>query len=332
MSAAVPPAPWLQAALQRVLGRQGHAWLLHGPSGLGQFDLALAVARAFLCEQPGAQGVACGCCVSCHAIDVHTHADLCVLMPEVQALALGWPLQESVQADLDAKKRKPSKEIRVEALRAAIEFAQSTSARGRGKVILLYPAERMNAISANALLKTLEEPPGAVRFVLASEAAHVLPATIRSRCQALRMPWPDAAAAHAWLVHQGLDPALAHSALRAAGGRAHEALVLAPLADQWARLPRAVQQADAQAFKDWSAAQVLDLLQKLCHDLMLRCAGAPPRFFDAADLPAPTPSWSALDRWVQALMQARRTVEHPYNPGLQLEALLAQAAALWRSD
>lgn len=166
-------APWIAEQSRQLLAQRGHAWLLQGPSGLGQYSLALALVRAWLCENPGEEG-ACGQCPSCHAIDVHTHADLCVLMPEVAMLELGWPLDEKAQAELDEKKRKPSKEIRIEAMRDAIEFAQRTSARGRGKAVLVFPAERMNNVTANALLKTLEEPPGDVRFVLASEAAHLL--------------------------------------------------------------------------------------------------------------------------------------------------------------
>ena len=57
-------------------------------------------------------------------------------------LALGWPLGEKAQADLDDKKRKPSREIRIDAMRDALDFAQRTSGRGRGKVVLVYPAER----------------------------------------------------------------------------------------------------------------------------------------------------------------------------------------------
>ncbi len=145
-------------------------------------------------------------------------------MPEVAMLELGWPLDEKVQAELDEKKRKPSKEIRIEAMRDAIEFAQRTSARGRGKAVLVFPAERMNNVTANALLKTLEEPAGDVRFVLASEAAHLLLPTIRSRCLGHTMHWPDAAASQAWLQAQGVPDQDAPILLRAAGGRPEDAL------------------------------------------------------------------------------------------------------------
>ena len=85
-------APWIQRQLGPLLAQRGHAWLLQGPSGLGQYPLALALVRAWLCEAPSAEQGACGHCGSCHAIDVRTHADLCVLMPETEMLALGWPL------------------------------------------------------------------------------------------------------------------------------------------------------------------------------------------------------------------------------------------------
>ena len=69
--------PWIVAQCKSLLAQRGHAWLLAGPSGLGQYDLALALARAWLCERPSALG-ACGLCGSCHGIDVRTHADLCL--------------------------------------------------------------------------------------------------------------------------------------------------------------------------------------------------------------------------------------------------------------
>ena len=90
--------------------------------------------------------------------------------------------------------------------------------------MLIYPAERMNAITANALLKTLEEPPGDVRFVLASEAAHQLLPTIRSRCLTHTLHWPDQAQALDWLAACGYAAADAAVLLRAAGGRPAQAL------------------------------------------------------------------------------------------------------------
>ena len=118
---AQPMAPWLAQQRDLLLQQRGHAWLLQGPSGLGQFTLGMALVRAWLCDAPTEHG-ACGQCASCHAIDVHTHSDLCVLMPEVSMLELGWPLPEKAQSEIDDKKRKPSKDIRVDAMRDAVEF------------------------------------------------------------------------------------------------------------------------------------------------------------------------------------------------------------------
>lgn len=319
-------APWIQAQAAQLLAQRGHAWLLQGPSGLGQYGLGLALVRAWLCEHPSPQG-ACGTCVSCHAIEVRTHADLCVLMPETVMLELGWPLDEKAQNDIDEKKRKPSKEIRVEAMREAIEFAQRTSARGRGKAVLVYPAERMNHVTANALLKTLEEPPGEVRFVLASEAAHQLLPTIRSRCLTHTLSWPDDVQAQAWLQGQGVPPDDARGLLRAAGGRPEDALHYAVSGRDpktWRGLPRAMQKGELSLVADWSPAQLIDALHKLCHDLMAQAVGAAPRYFEASDLPR-APSLPQLQAWQRVLVQEGRTAEHPFNTGLMIEALVSRA-------
>ena len=323
---------WLATQRDALLAQRGHAWLLYGPSGLGQFALAMELARAWLCESPGAQG-ACGHCTSCHAIDVHAHADLTVLMPETDMIERGWPLPEKAQADIDDKKRKPSREIRVDAMRETVEFAQRTSARGRGKVVLVYPAEQMNAIAANALLKTLEEPAGDTRFVLATEAAHALLPTIRSRCMAHALHWPPQDEVLQWLAGQGVAPDVAEALLRAAGGRPDDALALArsgasPAA--WAAFPKAMQHGDVRAVEGWSPAQAIAALQKLCHDLQVHQTGAAPRYFDARELPA-APALPALARWSRELMQAARTADHPFAVPLMLEALVAQARNLLHS-
>ena len=326
------PAPWNAAQTRQLLAQRGHAWLLHGPSGLGQAALALELARGWLCEQPTASG-ACGACTSCHAIDVHTHADLAVLMPETVLLAAGWPLGEKAQQEVDDQKRKASREIRVEAMRDAIEFAQRTSARGRGKVILVYPAERMNHVTANALLKTLEEPPGDLRFVLATEAAHQLLPTIRSRCMAHTMHWPAHDDALSWLALQGMDGQDAPDLMRAAGGRPEEALAFAQSGREprlWALLPKALARGEAAALAGWSPAQAVDALQKLCHDLLAAHCGAAPRFFRPADLPA-AGNFRALSNWSHELAVQARTVEHPFNAGLMTEALVSRARSALNS-
>lgn len=331
-AAPAPAAPWIDRQREQLLAQRGHAWLLQGPSGLGQFSLAMGLVRAWLCDAPSPQG-ACGQCASCHAIDVHAHTDLCVLMPETEMLALGWPLPEKAQADIDDKKRKPSQEIRVDAMRDAVEFTQRTSGRGKGKAVLVFPAEKMNAITANALLKTLEEPPGDARFVLATEAAHQLLPTIRSRCLAHTMQWPDAASARNWLVAQAVPEDQVDALLQAAGGRPEDALaqMQAGRSPQvWKKLPKDLANGQPGALASLSAPEVVDALQKLCHDLLMLRVGAAPRFFEAADLPPP-PALAVLARWSKALTQSLRTASHPFNQGLMLEALVAQAASVLQS-
>jgi DNA polymerase-3 subunit delta' len=346
-------SPWLHQQLSTLLSRRGHAWLLQGPSGLGQYNLALELARAWLCENTTPAG-ACYQCASCHSVDVRSHPDLCVLMPETVALELDWPLDEKSQKEIDDKKRKPSKEIRVEAAREMINFTQHTRSGGHTKVVLVYPAERMNHVTANAILKTLEEPPGECRFVLASEAAHILLPTIRSRCQTYTMVWPEEQQALEWLVSQGLGAADAKATLRAAGGRPEDALDLANAglkATQWSSFPLMVSRGQVAALADLSPAQSIDRLQKLCHDMLAMHAGATPRFFEVGDLQAllgnargglsalsasisadkgagntgSSGAMYSLTQWAKDLMESARTAQHTYNPGLMLEALMAQA-------
>ncbi len=333
------PAPWIVRQLAGLLQQRGHAWLLQGPSGLGQYELGLALAQAWLCEQPSAQG-ACGQCGSCHLVHSRAHPDLVVLMPETVMLELGWPLPEAAQKEIDDKKRTPSKDIRVEAMRETIAFAQRTSARGRGLAVLIYPAERMNHVTANALLKTLEEPPGDARFVLACEATHQLLPTIRSRCQGHAMTWPDTGEALDWLLAEATargdkSPAREQAQvwLQAAGGRPADALAWGAAgltAKAWADLPGALARGDWALLADWPAAQQLEVLQKLCHDLLAQASGAAPRYFAAGQLPA-APRLPLLATWSKELMAAARTVEHPYSAGLLQEAWAARTRQVLRA-
>lgn len=324
-------APWLQNHLIALREVRAHAVLLSGAAGMGQFELALALARTWLCEQPGADG-ACGACVACHAIDVHTHADLAVLMPETQALARAWPLAPKAQDALDRNERKPSQWIRVEAAREAIAFAQLSAARLAAKVILIYPAQRMNVETANTLLKTLEEPPGGVRFILAAEGARPILPTIRSRCQVYPMPWPTEHAVVEWLRQQAPQASQSdlRACLQAAGGQAHAALDWLHsglTAAQWHAIPQELTQGQAGTIAKLTPTQQNQVLQQLAHDLMVMAAGAAPRFFDPHDLPT-APPWRALQDWQQRLLAQAQVLEHPFNAGLMLQANVADARSV----
>ena len=176
------PLPWQQESWSRLslsLGRESmaHALLLSGASGLGKTHFSRALAALLLCHQPGA-GTACGQCRSCSLLTAGSHSDLLWIQPE-----------------------SGSRAIKIDQVRALIDFANKTPGLGQRKVIVLSPAEAMNLNAANALLKCLEEPSHNTYLVLVSHASSSLPATVRSRCQLVLMAAPAPAAALEWLNH-----------------------------------------------------------------------------------------------------------------------------------
>jgi DNA polymerase-3 subunit delta' len=82
--------------------------------------------------------------------------------------------------------------------------------------------------------------------------------------------------------------------------------------------------------RDWPLAEIVQTLHKVCHDMQLLGQGAAPRFFAPQDLPAP-PAFATLSQWGKDLANTSRTVEHPFNPGLMLEALASQAQSTLNS-
>lgn len=321
------PLPWLGEPLQEALRTQrGHALLIHGPQGIGQFELSLTLAQAWLCEtNPTKQP--CGSCTSCRLVQAHSHPDLLVLLPEAMRESLGWGAADDSDEGEGGKssKTKPSKEIKVEAVRTAVSFAQSTSSRGQRKVVLIHPAERMNAVAANTLLKTLEEPPGDARFVLSCGAPDALLPTIRSRCQALPLGLPAADVASAWLAQQQV--AQPEVLLAAAGGQPLEALAWAREgvdAVTWMRLPKQLAAGEVGSLASWPLPRLVDALHKLCHDAMSLACSAPPRYFPPATLPSGA-TLPALVAWSRELRRLARHAEHPWNLPVMVESLVLQA-------
>jgi DNA polymerase III subunit delta' len=331
---------WLDEPLARGLSMRAHALLIHAPGALGQFDLAMALAQAWLCEAPANGPIVsyCGQCTACRWMAGHAHPDFHLLLPDALRPSLGWSSNDAEASDDgEAKsKAKPSREIRIDALRKAIDWSQRTSARGRAKVLVIHPAEAMNHVTANALLKTLEEPPGALRLLLTAADPEGLLPTVRSRCQRLAIATPSAADASAWLAGQGV--ADAEVLLAAAGGQALGAWALheeGVSGAAWSQVPEAVRHGHAAALSAWPVPRVVDALHKLCHDLFGLHAGGAPRFYSAAAL-APAvrpalPTLGALSIWQKELLRAARHDEHPWHAPLRVEALVVQAAALWQT-
>lgn len=338
--------PWQTPALREALAAlTSSAVLVHGEPG-GQLPLAIHVAKAWLCEGDAAErgasisttasamgaGLpACGRCTSCRLIEAGTHPDLKVVVPEALQATLGWDQgEDDAAADkADGKKRKPSQEIKVDAVRQVVAFSQHTASRGRAKVVVIHPADRMNTVSANTLLKTLEEPPGQVRFLLSAPALDDVLPTVRSRCRAWRLPPPPAEAVLDWLCteHPGLTAVDARQLLSAAGASPQDATRLLGLgwtAAQWQALPADVSAGRAGAWAQWPLADLLDTLQKLAHDLSCLCVGGPARYFPADALHVQG-DLARLTAWAAELRQARRHADHPWNASLKAEALLQQA-------
>ncbi len=170
---------WLEPEVQRlraafVAGRMPHALLIHEAPGAGGEYLAYWTAQLVLCSEPAR--APCGVCPACRHVLQRQHPDL------INVTALG----ESAQ-------------IRIEQVRELAADLALTAHQGGYKVGIVSPADGMNRFAANALLKTLEEPPPATLLVLVSSVPSRLPATILSRCQRLRVPAPPRERAVAWL-------------------------------------------------------------------------------------------------------------------------------------
>jgi DNA polymerase-3 subunit delta' len=317
--------PWLREPLTQALRLdRSHALLVHAPQNVGQLELALALAQAWLCEQPELRP--CGHCGACRLVRQRSHPDLRIVVPEALRLQFEWLGDDD---PLLRASTKPSREIKIEQVREATEWTQRSAGSTRGRALVIYPAEAINPTAANALLKTLEEPPGRLRIVMAGgDPEHLLP-TLRSRVQRVRIAAPAAAQVLAWLNAQGV--AQASRALAVAGDSPLAALALheAGLDEQVLDdLPRAVARGDAQTLLGKPLPMVIDLLQRVAHDAMARAAGAKPLFFDPGHVP-PGAALLLLVAWQRELLRVARHDEHPWHALLLVEALVTKGAGCW---
>lgn len=320
------PLPWIDTPLAAALSAErSHALLLCAAPGVGALALALVLAQSRLCESPQAiTGTACGRCGSCRLVQAQGHPDLFVLLPEIDRRETGWLLGDD-KPEGDEGKRKPSRQIRIDDVRGLLDWVTKTSARGRGKMVVLHPAEALNHHAASALLKTVEEPPPGTRLVLTcSDAMHVMP-TVRSRCQQLAVPAPDTARAAAWLSARGIGQA--EVLLAACDGRPLEVLRWQERGidgERWAALPAQLAAGRPGVLAGAAVPQAVELLLKVCHDGMAVAAGGTGRYFPAGSLPRGL-SLPALIRWQRELQRLADTSEHPWHEALAVDALVSGA-------
>lgn len=322
----MPLLPWLAPVLAAGQALQTHSILIHGAPGAGQFEACLLLAQAWLCESLTVPKP-CGRCTACALVRQHSHPDLLCIIPEDLRLQLGWVGEDDTLLKASAK---PSRDIRIEQVRQAIAWSHRTTGRGRGKALLLHPAEALNGPSANALLKTLEEPMAGLRLLLACDDPELLLPTLRSRCQRLQVELPPIDWATAWLTDQGTEGASAILAL--AGGSPLLAVKLVAEgidAGLIAALPRQVARADASGLISRPVPRALDMLFKLCHDCLAQAVGGGPRYFDSSHLVAGA-NLLRLLQWQASLMRVARHADHPWNAGLAIEALVAEGARAWQ--
>ncbi len=181
--------------LQQLRAAWPHALLLHGQAGIGKLRFAQHLAQGLLCEAPQHDGQPCGTCPACTWFVQGNHPDYRIVLPEALAAEAGFATAadekpENADAEDGKKTRAPSKEIKIEQVRALLDFCGVGSHRGGLRVVVLYPAEGLNVAAANALLKTLEEPPAGVVFLMVSARIDRLLPTIISRCRQWPMTLP----------------------------------------------------------------------------------------------------------------------------------------------
>jgi DNA polymerase-3 subunit delta' len=302
-------------------GRPAQALLLAGPRGVGKGALARAWARTLLCESPRSDGAACGECQACHWFDAGTHPDFRLVT-----------LQEKITKEGETRM---ATAIEVDQARETVDFVQLSTYRSGYRVVLVNPADALNLASANALLKVLEEPPLNTVFVLVSDQLRRLLPTIRSRCTRLDVGLPSQEAAARWLAGEGVNDAA--NVLALSGGTPLDAQRWADSGELDERrgvlegLARLGQWDPVTLGDRWKAVSPQtwhNVVYKWLGDLLaVRLQGSVRFNRDYAEVLAQLGRQADLAKLLAlARMQAAegRTLTHPLNRSLQLQAWLVQ--------
>lgn len=330
-----PLPSWLQTAYLKLVyqlnqQRFPSGILLSGSSGIGKGWLIRQFMQYSACLQPGEDATPCGICNGCSSLLGKCHPDFYTLAPE-----------------------EAGKEILIDQVRASMDFLMLGTS-GRLRIALIEPAEALTLQAANALLKTLEEPPPQTAWVLVSSRAARLPATLRSRCQPVRVLVPDRMNLQHWLEGIGRQPESSpvipvSEAMDAALGRPLDAWRL--LHDesrirQWQLHLRALRGllkepspfAVIDHFAQCDLKELLPRLQRMLHSAQRFLAtGEVDSFAERIDPVAlrhfaQQRGLQEVARLVQASLQWQRDLMAPLNPQARLEYIVLQLWGIRREN
>ncbi|MBK4735712.1 DNA polymerase III subunit delta' [Noviherbaspirillum pedocola] len=336
--------PWQADAWARMAAmreRMPHAVLLHGPQGIGKTAFAERLAQALLCEAPLQDGQPCDACAACGWFAQYAHPDYRRVRPEALEEGDAGEEGEADKAEKGGKTSKtPSREIRIEQIRALSDFMNVSTHRSGRRVVLLYPAEALNTVSANSLLKTLEEPPPGTVFLLVSHRPDRLLPTILSRCRQIALTMPPRDAAERWLAEQGVDDGttwLAEAggaplaALDAAQGGSREGIdaLLAHLARPEAESPLRV----ADRLQKIAPVELVATLQRWLYDLFsVKFSGSVryyPKYRSQLEALAARAGADRLLAAQKSAAERRAIAEHPLSAKLFIEDMLLDYSSLF---
>ena len=199
--------PWNQELWQHLTlepERSNHALLMHGGAGLGKRALSIALSHFVTTD---------GYDQSAKLFEAGSHPDIHVVMPESEQALLSEASDSGLKLFSDYSKRyleshagKPRQSITIDQIRKLCSALSTHPHIAKNRIIAIFSVESMNRNAANALLKSLEEPPSNTLFLLVSDDVAVLPKTIRSRCSLVNFSPPDKSSAKVWLEQQKLIP------------------------------------------------------------------------------------------------------------------------------